>query len=93
MVDYVDVVVCKHDGDNKPYLFEAPAWSGLENADKVLVDTCNGERSAVVQSVCTIRPGTEAWVCLLMAARATQPLRKVIGKIQLVKFDYSEDEA
>lgn len=90
---FVDVVVCKHENDNRPFLFQAPAWSHLENGDSVIVDTRNGERRATVQAVCTVETGTEAWICLVMAAKATLPLRKVIGKIRVDKFAYEESEA
>lgn len=88
---YIDLVVCKHDGDNKPYLFAAPAWSHLRKGDKVIVDTCHGNKAATVHAVCTTEQGSEAYVCLAVATGAREPLRKVIAKTVYADFYYPEE--
>ena len=88
---YLDLVVCKHDGDNKPYLFAAPAWSHLGKGDKVVVDTRNGIKAATVHAVCTVEQGSEAYVCLAVATGAKEPLRKVIAKTVYAEFCYPEE--
>ena len=50
---FVQFVVCQHNGDNKKYLFYAPAFSDIKIGDDVLVDTKFGEKKATVIAVCT----------------------------------------
>ena len=87
-------VVCQHTGDSKKYLFYAPAFSYIEKGDEVLVDTQFGPRRATVLAVCTVyEDDTDAERALrALAGAEDKPIKRVIGKIQLTKFDYSEDE-
>lgn len=89
---YIDLVICKHDGSNKPFLFQAPAWSRLSNGDSVIVDTCHGKQTATVQAVCTVERGSQEYVCMMMAAKATHPLRKVLSRVYYADFSYPEEE-
>lgn len=41
---FVQFVVCQHNGDNKKYLFYAPAFSDIKIGDVVMVDTQFGEK-------------------------------------------------
>ena len=50
---FVQFVVCQHNGDNKKYLFYAPAFSDIKIGDDVMVDTQFGEKKATVLAVCT----------------------------------------
>ena len=38
MAEYVDLVICKKDGDEKPMLFRAPRFSGLKEGEKVITE-------------------------------------------------------
>ena len=48
MTKYIDVVICQHDGCGQRFLFQAPAWSGIQAGQRVVVDTKHGERRATV---------------------------------------------
>ena len=92
MNNYVQFVVCQHSGDNKKYLFYSPTYSNIEKGDEVLVDTQFGEKKATVLAVCTLygEDGKRALRVLAGAERKT--IKRVIGKYNFSKFDYSEDE-
>lgn len=86
----VDLVLCKHALNSaQKFLFQAPACSFLEKGDRVLVDTKHGESDAYVVSVCTVRIDSEQYGMILACAGATEPIRKVIGKTILTKFNYA----
>ena len=96
-MDLIDLVLCTHinilpSGKSGKFLFQAPAFSWLEKGDKVLVDTQYGESDAEVLHVCTVREGTDQYDMIIACAGATEPIRKVIGKTVLTKFDYKEGE-
>lgn len=94
MSNYVQFVVCQHTGDSKKYLFYAPAFSDIKEGDSVLVETQLGRRRATVLAVCIIfDTGTDVERTLrVLAGVEDKPLKRVIGKYQFVKFNYSEDE-
>ena len=89
---FVQFVVCQHNGDNKKYLFYAPAFSNIEKDDEVLVDTQFGERMATVLAVCTSSSDDLERALRVLAGAEDKPLKRVIGKYQFAKFNYGEDE-
>ena len=92
MNKYVQFVVCQHIDDSKKYLFYAPAFSDIEKDDEVLVDTQYGERMATVLAVCNSSSEEVERTLRVLAGAEDEPIKRVIGKYQFVKFDYSEDE-
>lgn len=92
MNKYVQFVVCQHNGDNKKYLFYAPAFSDIKIGDDVLVDTQFGEKKATVLAVCTSSSDDLERVLRVLAGAEDKPLKRVIGKYQFAKFNYSEGE-
>jgi hypothetical protein len=92
MNNYVQFVVCQHTGDSKKYLFYSPAFSNLEKGDEVLVDTQFGEKKATVLAVCTSSSEDVERILRVLAGAEDKPVKRVIGKYNFVKFDYSEDE-
>ena len=94
MSRFVQFVVCKHTGDSKKYLFYAPAFSDIKEGDSVLVETEFGKRRATVLAFCTICDNdTDVERALrALAGVEDKPLKRVIGKYQFTKFNYSEDE-
>lgn len=94
MNKYVQFVVCQHPCDSKKYLFYAPAFSDIKEGDSVLVETEFGRRRATVLAFCTIcDTGTDVERALrALAGVEDKPLKRVIGKYQFTKFNYSEDE-
>lgn len=85
-------VVCQHTGNSKKYLFYSPAYSDIEEGDEVLVDTQFGEKKATVLAVCALYGEDGKRALRLLADAEDEPLKRVIGKYQFVKLDYSEDE-
>lgn len=92
MSKFVQFVVCQHDGNSKKYLFYAPAFSDIKIGDEVLVDTNLGEKKATVLAGCTSSsPDVERTLRVLTGAE-DKPVKRVIGKYNFSKFEYSEDE-
>lgn len=89
---FVQFVVCQHNGDNKKYLFYAPAFSYIKIGDDVMVDTKFGEKKATVLAVCTSSSDNLERVLRVLAGAEDKPLKRVIGKYQFAKFNYCEDE-
>lgn len=92
MNNYVQFVACQHTGDSKKYLFYSPAFSNLEKGDEVLVDTQFGEKKATVLAVYTTSSEDVKRILRVLAGAEDKPVKRVIGKYNFVKFDYSEDE-
>lgn len=89
---FVQFVVCQHNGDNKKYLFYAPAFSDIKIGDDIMVDTQFGEKKATVLAVCTSSSDDLERALRVLAGAEDKPLKRVIGKYQFAKFNYSEGE-
>ena len=92
MSKFVQFVVCKHDCEIKKYLFYAPAFSDIKKGDEVLVDTQFGEKKATVLAVCNSSSDDVERALRVLAGAEGKPIKRVIGKYNFSKFDYSEDE-
>ena len=92
MSKFVQFVICKHDCEIKKYLFYAPAFSDIKKGDEVLVDTQFGEKKATVLAVCTSSSDDVERALRVLAGAEGKPIKRVIGKYNFSKFDYSEDE-
>lgn len=91
MSEFIDLVICKHEGNNCNYLFAAPPFSNLQEADRVLVETKRGQKEAIVQDCATIENKSKEYEFLLKCASAYEPLKRVVGKIVYRMFDYAEE--
>ena len=91
MSSYIDLVLVKHQGSDKKYLFQAPSWSYLDAGDKVIVDNSNNEPAEVV-ACHTLDGNSQEFNFICEVAGATLPLKKVIAKVRLSTFDYKDDE-
>lgn len=89
---FVQFVVCQHTDDSRKYLFYAPSFTKIEKGDEVLVDTKYGERKATVLAVCTTSSDDVDRILRVLAGAEDKPLKRVIGKYQFTKLEYSEDE-
>ena len=92
MSKFVQFVVCQHTGDIKKYLFYAPFYETIKSGDEVLVDTQFGEKKATVIAVCTSSNDDVERALRVLAGAEGKPIKRVIGKYNFSKFDYSEDE-
>jgi hypothetical protein len=91
---YMDLVLAQHEGNEKPYLFKAPGFCHLEAGDEIICETKKGKNKAIVKSCITINTNLEekAYDMILAAAGATEPLKKVLSKVEYKDFTYTEDE-
>ena len=91
---YIDLVLCKNGKNKQTFLFQAPGFSRLSTGDEVICDTVLGKQKMTVVEVMSISNATEprAYNMVLKAAGATEPLKKVISKIEYSEFKYEEDE-
>ena len=92
MRDYIDVVVCRHDGGEKPFVFRAPAWSHLNEGDKVIVETYKGESMATVLKCASVAKDSEELDVIVSASGASLPLKKVLQKVKFIDFQYDDEE-
>ena len=92
MNNYKQFVVCQFTGDSKKYLFYAPAFSDIKICDEVVVDMKFAPKIATVCAVCNSSSEDVERVLRVLAGLEDEPVKRVIGKYNLVKFDYSEDE-
>lgn len=94
MNNYKQFVVCQFTGDSKKHLFYAPTYPDIKICDEVLVETKSGVQRATVNAVCTIFEDDSDVERALraLAGAEDKPIKRVIGKIRLIKFDYGEDE-
>lgn len=90
MSKYIDLVVCKHDNSDTPYLFYAPEWSSLKEGDRVLVEIKRGVKEATVVFSGTVELNSDEYKLALSASNAKE-LKKVLKKIVYKEFDYKEE--
>ena len=88
---FVQFVVCQHTGENKKYLFYAPAFSDIKKGDEILVDTQFGEKKATVLAVCTSSSDDLERALRVLAGAEDKPLKRVIGKYLFAQINYSGD--
>jgi len=86
---YIDLVLCKHDGNNNNFLFYAPAWSNLKEGDRVIVNTQYGESDAVVVATNCVEYKDDDYNFIIKATGATKPLRKVLKKVEYRELNYN----
>lgn len=93
---HIDLVLCNCSGH--VHLFNAPAWSGLENGDMVITEPYNchsathGDNSAVVMDVFTTVPDREEYkfITAMAAAAGMLPIRRIKSKVTYDNMDYSD---
>ena len=90
MSNYVRLVACRHDGNDKPYLFEAPADSYIEDGTEVLVETRRGNQRATVIGSQFAEVGSDMYNFLLEVSGAKLPLKHVLGKFTFTEYKYKE---
>ena len=90
-ITYEDLVVCKFEGNNRPYLFRATPWSGINVGDEVLVDTRKGKAHATVLGRELFEVGSDRHQFIIEAAGATLPLKRVLGVYKYTELNYKED--
>lgn len=89
---YIDLVLVKHDGISKQYLFKACGWSGLKVGDGVIVETGRGEQVGEVLAICTLDPNNDPDMVSILckSTGATLPLKRVLKKIIYKEIPYDE---
>lgn len=91
-ITYEDLIVCKFDGCDKPYLFRATPWSNIKAGDEVLVETRHGNKHATALGRELFEVGSERYEFIIEASGATLPLKRVLGYYKYTEFDYKEEE-
>lgn len=90
-MNYVDLVIVKQNGG--VYVFTAPAWSHLEEGDRVVVDTKYGRQEGIVfGSITTSEDLNEPEAQLIMRLlQATTPIKHVLARVVEKEFQYDDD--
>lgn len=87
---FIDLVLCKHEGVDKVYLFRAPAFSYV--GDDVIVETERGEQPAKVVETYSIDTDSKAYRFIVEAAGAYEPLKRVLKEVSYRTLKYEEEE-
>lgn len=91
MADYIDLVAVVHQAGQRPFLFQAPAWTyALKPGTDVIVQARGEETKGTVVDSLTIRVGSEELDFILKAMNATLPLKKVLGVVTYNEIYYPE---
>ena len=93
---HIDLVLCNCAGH--PHLFNAPAWSGLEEGDTVIIEsydshsTTHGDNKATVIDVFTTVPDREEYkfIVTMAAAAGMLPIRRIKSRVTYDQMDYSD---
>lgn len=94
MSDFKDLVICKDISGDKLSIYLAPAWTGLQKGDRVLVESKSGESEAIVEKSYTVDVSNkDAFDFILMAGGVSLPLKKVLKKVVSIYLDYEDENA
>ena len=89
---YIDLVLARHENNDRGYLFQAPFCSGLQGGDEVIVDTRRGTAFATVVNTIGVDTDTATYKFIVSAHNATDPLRKVLSQINYKHFKYEDED-
>lgn len=81
---HFDLVLVSQDG--KKLIYQAPAWSDLEEGDIVICDSAKS--TGKVLKVETVSQNDKLVGVILEMADETLPLKKIIGKLEYVEMRY-----
>lgn len=91
--EYMTLVLAKHTGNDKIYLFAAPRGAYFEDGQRIIVETKLGNSGAVVVSSESYETIDSKLAKMLIAATgATLPLKKVIGKVVPIEWPEVTEE-
>ena len=92
---FIDLVIVTYPVSTRRDLFEAPAFTHLEQGDEVLVQDCenNGKRHGIVVDSVTVTKDDDKYNFILNAMRAEKPLQRVLSKIIYREIDWKEVES
>ena len=88
---YIDLVLCKHEGDARYFLFQAPKFSYLQAGQLVIVDTRRGEQEATVVNVLTVERDSREYKFIFDMCKVSEPLRRVLKEVAYKELVYGEE--
>lgn len=95
-MSYIDLVYCKNkQAEVLKYLVCAPAWSGLEEDDEIMIEADSGAHvHAVVITKATVEENGDAYNLIVKATIAKKPLPRVSSQVlyRTIKWEDEEDE-
>lgn len=89
---FLDLVIVTHDNSVHKYTFQAPFNSGLKEGDRVVCDTQYGESLGTVLDCLAVEKDDKRYNFITNAMSTTEPLRKIISKVEYRKFQYNDEE-
>lgn len=92
---FIDLVIVSYPVSTRVDLFEAPAFTHLEQGDEVLVQEVEnyaGKRHGIVVDSVTVTKDDDKYNFILNAMHAEKPLQRVLSKIVYREIDWKEDE-
>ena len=91
-MEAIGLALCRHNDNDKNYLFRMPKYGNLNAGDKVVVETKKGEQEATVVASATVFDDEEDFNMILKASGATLPLKKVLKKVTLHDLYYEGED-
>lgn len=88
----IGIALCKHDGCERSYLFQVPRYGNLKAGDRVIVETKNGEKEAVIQGTANIYTCDVEYHLILLATGAHEPLKRILRKVEETELRYDDDD-
>ena len=88
----IGIALCRHDTSTRGYLFQMPRYANLNAGDRVIVETKNGEKDAVILETLNTYVDDADYRMILLATGAHEPLRKVLRKVEERELRYDEDD-
>lgn len=87
---YIDLVLAESKQTKFKALFQAPAWSHLKKGDEIIVPQNEPPHTIEVLAVLTIDPESDQYKFIVGVSQATEPLLKVLAKIEYETLKYEE---
>lgn len=88
----IGIALCRHDTSTRGYLFQMPRYANLNAGDRVIVETKNGEKDAVILETLNTYTSDNDYRMALLASGAQEPLKKVLRKVEERELTYSDDD-
>lgn len=93
---YIGLALCKHDNDQRLWLFQMPKLNSLEEGERVIVETAKGEAMAtVVASADYLDVNSDEFRLILRSAgvKDVSDLKRVLKKVRYYDLKYPEADA
>ena len=94
MSNYIDAVLVKHPSCDKLFLFQAPAFSYLNEGNNVICETkVSPEAEGEVVAIRTVEKNSAELQFIAKCSGATLPLNKIKAIVRVSELKYEDEES